>query len=60
MQHNSVSCCVLLPCRVAVDNVSSRTDTVIKVLNSPPIGLVFSALQKGLSLLPFSVSFVAG
>ena len=40
----------LLPCRVAVDNVSSRTDTVIKVLNSPPIGLVFSALQKGRSV----------
>jgi len=43
----------LLPCRVAVDNISSRTDTVIKVPNSPLIGLVFSALQKGLCVTVF-------
>ncbi|KAG4926046.1 hypothetical protein JHK87_051586 [Glycine soja] len=39
------------PPRVAVDNISSGTDTVIKVPNSPFVGFVFSALQKG----PFSL-----
>ena len=38
-------------CRVAVDNISSGTDTVIKVPNSPFVGFVFSALPKG----PFSL-----
>ena len=49
----------LLPCRVTVDNVSSRTDTVIKVLNSPLVGLVFSALQKGLSVTVFCCRLIA-
>ncbi|KAG5062635.1 hypothetical protein JHK85_003818 [Glycine max] len=35
------------PPRVAVDNISSRTDTVIKVPNSPFIGLVDSANKRG-------------
>lgn len=44
-------CFMLCFCRVAVDNISSGTDTVIKVPNSPFVGFVFSALQKG----PFSL-----